>query len=216
MLYVDRQNRVHVVSARSGKPETVQLVRVDFFNREAREKASDEQPGISKDTEGSSSSEHGSCSMTLPPSAVPFSAARDLSGRIRLRWKQPATFGWNLFPDTESDDREIAGLRASSGSTNTMSLPVEDWRRFQQNRYEWGNPPPVLTLQLSQRKQRLSFFTAKSEQAPHNVDVPDQSLVNVVTYGSRLLRVTKQEVHRLELNLPLVKAFTDSQDGNSE
>lgn len=217
VLYVDHENHVHSVRGQGGNSTAAQLVREDFFNRETDDTDSDDHPAL----RSSAVSERVPVSITLPSSAAPLSASRDLTGHIRLRWKQPGTCGWSLIPDgnpidSVGDSVESVPSLAASDSTNTMILPVGDWRRFKQNRYQWGNPPPVLALQFSQRNHRLSFATSETADRGRHIAAPDQPLVNVMTFGSRLLLISKQETHQLELNRPLVTAFSEERDNGSD
>lgn len=210
VLYVDRENHIRAVRGRHGQSTFVQLVRINFFNGETGDAASD-TPSVSTDAGISNLPKRQVVSMTLPPSAVPLSVSRDLSGHIRLRWKQPGTYGWSLCSTTDSiDAAESSRSLSATRSTNTMILPVGGWRRFEQNRYRWGNPPPVFALQFLQQKQRLSFFHSTTAEGPHDIAVPDEPQVNALTFGTRLLLITKQGIHQLELNHPLVTAFSQT------
>lgn len=202
VLYIDRKNRVHAVDDRGRSSETAQLERVSFFNREVGDAHADEP----RDT-GTDRPEHQPVGITLPRSTEMLSMSRDLSGRLQLRWRQRVTCGWSLLPDPRAGGTAIAGPRSSSGSTNTLVLPVGDWRRFQQNRYRWGNPAPIVTLQFSQQKHQLTFFTANSTEAGYEIDWPARPLVNAVPFGTSLLSVSKTGIEQLRLNHPLVESF---------
>ena len=132
-------------------------------------------------------------SLNKPAEVDILSAARDLVGNLRLRWRLPAGDGWTLtatLPATPSADTPAA--------VNPVEIPVGRWRRFRHNQYVWWNPQPLLQLSLSAEKQVAEFAAAESETPQLQSELPAADIVEAITVHTRLLLITRHQIDSLE------------------
>lgn len=217
VVYLDSQQKVHYLVPIADSSNRYQLVPLEAVNGPAREARSipelnnsaamtgktaansESGAGFSPNHSGRPSSVQGPPVFLLPRGTNATGISRDQFGSLHIHWISQGGNGWMLAEPTA--DSPLAC------SNDTLRLSVAEWRRFRQNWAVWGNPEPVLTLRFDRETDTLLALATNHAESIQQISIPREPPVRVVVNGSLCLLVTKQGVYRLELNLPLVKAF---------